>query len=264
MAHKTLIGGTNYEITGGNVLIDSTNYEISSGKTLINGASYKISLGTPVSELAVGDSIYMNVNGVSTEFIVVNQGIPENSSLYDESCDGTWILMKDIYEEREWNSSNNNKYANSTINTYLNNDFLALFDKGIQDAIKTVKIPYGIGGGVSTVNSGDNGLKVNIFLLSGYEVGWTTSTNSYFPVDGACLSYFSGTSATDSKRIAYLNGTAANWWLRSPFTNNTYNAGDVDAVGGYYGYLCANSYGVRPALVLDYSAKVDNNNLLQE
>lgn len=42
MAHKTLIGGTAYEISGGKTLVNSTSYEIDKGKTLVGGTSYDI------------------------------------------------------------------------------------------------------------------------------------------------------------------------------------------------------------------------------
>ena len=49
--------------------------------------------------------------------------------------------MEDIYENRQWHSSNVNDYANSTIHAYLNNQFLALFDANIQAQIKQVSLP---------------------------------------------------------------------------------------------------------------------------
>lgn len=164
-----------------------------------------------LSTKAVGSTVKLKVNGTAKEFIVVHQGKP--SSLYDDSCNGTWLLMKDIYENRVWQSGNINKYESSDIHTYLNNTFLNLFDSNIKDAIKQVKIPYRKNGGSGGTNqSGANGLSCKIFLLSGYEVGWTSSDNQYFPQDGAKLSYFesgTGTSA-NNKRIANLNGSAAN------------------------------------------------------
>lgn len=45
MAHKTLIGGTDYEINGGETLIDGTAYLIKNGKTLVSGTAYDVSLG---------------------------------------------------------------------------------------------------------------------------------------------------------------------------------------------------------------------------
>ena len=112
---------------------------------------------TALSAKAVGSIVKLNVNGSPREFIVVHQGKP--GSMYDDSCNGTWLLMKDIYENRQWHSSNTNDYEKSTIHSYLNGTFLGLFDPEIQAVIKQVKIPYRKGSGTSkTVTSGANGL----------------------------------------------------------------------------------------------------------
>ena len=78
-----------------------------------------------LSTKAVGSIVKIKVNGAAKDFIVVHQGKP--SSVYDDSCNGTWLLMKDIYESRQWHSSNTNDYANSAIHSYLNGVFLDLF-----------------------------------------------------------------------------------------------------------------------------------------
>ena len=204
-----------------------------------------------ISSLAVGTTVRLNINNSPKEFIIVHQGKP--SSIYDESCNGTWLLMKDIYENRQWHSSDVNKLESSTIHSYLNSTFLNLFDSNIKDVIKQVKIPYRKNGGSGGTNqSGANGLSCNIFLLSGYEAGWTSSDDQYFPQDGAKLSYFesgTGTSA-NNKRIANLNGSAANWWLRSPFTYYTSDVWDVYSSGNFSNYGASDSVGIRPALIL--------------
>lgn len=213
-----------------------------------------------LSTKAVGSTVKLKVNGTAKEFIVVHQGKP--SSLYDDSCNGTWLLMKDIYENRVWQSGNINKYESSDIHTYLNNTFLNLFESNIRDAIKQVKIPYRKNGGSGgTDQSGANGLSAKIFLLSGYEVGWTTSDYSYFPVDGAKLSYFesgTGTSA-NNKRIANLNGSAAYWWLRSPYASNTNFVWSVYSNGNYNFYNASYSSGIRPALILPSTLLVSDD-----
>ena len=213
-----------------------------------------------LSTKAVGSTVKLKVNGTAKEFIVVHQGKP--SSLYDDSCNGTWLLMKDIYENRVWQSGNINKYESSDIHTYLNNTFLNLFDSNIKDAIKQVKIPYRKNGGSGgTDQSGANGLSCKVFLLSGYEVGWTSSDNQYFPQDGAKLSYFesgAGTSA-NNKRIAKLNGSAAYWWLRSPYTNGTRFVWFVYSDGDYSYRNASYSYGIRPALVLPSTLLVSDD-----
>ena len=216
-----------------------------------------------LSTKAVGSTVKLKVNGTAREFLIVHQGRP--STLYDSSCDGTWLLMKDIYENRQWHSSNSNSYKASTIHTYLNGTFLNLFEADIREAIKQVKIPYVNGTANSAVASGSNGLSCKIFLLSGYEVGWTQSDNPYFPVDGAKLSYFtSGTgSAANNKRIANYNGSATLWWLRSPYTYYSYYAWYVFSDGYCNGDYCTNSYGIRPALVLPSNLLVSDDGSVQ-
>lgn len=174
-----------------------------------------VQLGTK----AVGSMLKMNVGGSPRNFRLTHQGLP--SSMYDASCDGTWVLLEDIYENRQWDSSNND-YKNSDVQAWLNNasnGFLSLLDADIREAIKQVKIPYVNGTGGAGVASGANGLSCKVFLYGGYELGWTTSDNDYFPVDGAKLDYFQqGTgSAANQKRIAKLNGSPALWWTRSPY-----------------------------------------------
>lgn len=221
--------------------------------------------GVLASSLAVGSTVKLMEGGTAVEYLVVNQGIPSNSNLYDASCDGTWLLRKDIHSNRQWDTSNVNKYESSAINTWLNGDFFNSLGSVEQAAIKQVKIPYRKNGGSGgTDQSGANGLLCKIFLLSGYEVGWTTSDNGFFPVDGTKLSYFeSGTgSSANNKRIAKLNGSAARWWLRSP------DPGDVDVVwyvsynGSYNGYYASTSYGIRPALILPSNALFDETTML--
>lgn len=218
------------------------------------------SLGKLASDYEVGESVFLPVNGVNTEFLVVHQGNPD-SNIYDTSCDGTWLLMKDCYENRMWHSSNVNDYANSTINAYLNSTFFGLLGISAQAAVKQVKIPYRPGSGTSkTCNTGANGLSVKAFLLSGAEVGFTSSDASYLPTnEGAKLSYFesgTGTSA-NNKRKANYNGTAYPWWLRSPNCDGSDYAYGVVSGGAAVDRSCSTSYGVRPAFILDSTTKFD-------
>ena len=246
------IGGVVRELTEMHAGINGVVTPLTEMWAGVGGVNRQIfSAGTSVGDLAVGDTVSLNVNGTLTDFIVVNQGIP--SSMYDESCNGTWLLMKDCYERRQWNSSNND-YENSTIDNYLNTTFLNLFESNIRDAIKQVKIPYRKGSGYGkTVTSGASGLSAKIFLLSSTEVSFN---HNYMPTnEGAELSYFAGCAdnGADNKRIAYLNSSATLWWLRSPYCNSgsgSTHALYVIASGNWRHNGCSVSYGIRPALVL--------------
>lgn len=211
-----------------------------------------------LSSKAIGSTIKLKVNGSARNFIVVHQGKP--SSVYDDSCNGTWLLMQDIYENRAWHSSNTNDYANSTIHSYLNSTFLNLFESNIKNAIKQVKLPYRKGSGTSTtVTGGSNGLSAKIFLLSATE---TSFDFSYMPSgEGAELAYFKGCAdnSSDSKRVAYLNGSAAYWWLRSPYCYGSLSALCVGSNGDWYNGNCSYSHGIRPALILPSTLLVSDD-----
>lgn len=211
-----------------------------------------------LSSKAIGSTIKLKVNGSAKDFIVVHQGKP--SSVYDDSCNGTWLLMKDIYENRAWHSSNTNDYANSTIHSYLNSTFLNLFESNIKNAIKQVKLPYRKGSGTSTtVTSGSNGLSAKIFLLSATE---TSFSFSYMPSgEGTELAYFKGCAdnSSDSKRVAKLNGSATGWWLRSPNCSDFVSALYGNSNGDWGSSYCSDSCGIRPALILPSTLLVSDD-----
>lgn len=198
-----------------------------------------------LSTKAVGSIVKIKVNGAAKDFIIVHQGLP--SSAYDASCNGVWVVMKDIYTTSTF--GNNNSYKDSSIHSYLNSTFYNLIDSQIRAVIKQVKIPYTNSG----VQSGANGLSTKVFLLSGTEVGF--SGVSYMNTEGAKLSYFDSA----SKRVAYNGSSAAVWWLRSPSTDGSYYVWLVESDGSYGRWGCSSTYGVRPAFVLPSSLVVSDD-----
>lgn len=198
-----------------------------------------------LSTKAVGSIVKIKVNGAAKDFIIVHQGLP--SSAYDASCNGVWVVMKDIYTTSTF--GNNNSYKDSSIHSYLNSTFYNLIDSQIRAVIKQVKIPYTNSG----VQSGANGLSTKVFLLSGTEVGF--SGVSYMNTEGAKLSYFDSA----SKRVAYNGSSAAGWWLRSPYAGSSINVWSVNTDGSVDYYWYYDSYGVRPAFVLPSSLVVSDD-----
>lgn len=202
-----------------------------------------------LSTKAVGSIVKIKVNGAAKDFIIVHQGLP--SSAYDASCNGVWVVMKDIYTTMKWDGSNND-YLNSDMTAYLNGTFISLIDADIRNAIKQVKIPY-TNYSNNNVMSGSNGLSCKVFLLSGTEVGF--SGVSYMNTEGAKLSYFDSA----SKRIAYNGSSAALWWLRSPRTDGSYYVWGVKSDGSNDYWRCNNTYGVRPAFILPSTLVVSDD-----
>lgn len=202
-----------------------------------------------LSTKAVGSIVKIKVNGAAKDFIIVHQGLP--SSAYDASCNGVWVVMKDIYTTMKWDGSNND-YLNSDMTAYLNGTFISLIDADIRNAIKQVKIPY-TNYSNNNVMSGSNGLSCKVFLLSGTEVGF--SSVSYMNTEGAKLSYFDSA----SKRVAYNGSSAAIWWLRSPYTDYDRSVWFVSTDGSYSNIWYNFSYGVRPAFVLPSTLVVSDD-----
>lgn len=90
MAHKTLIGGTAYEIGGGKTLINGTAYEIGKGKTLVGGTAYEVSFGPETVTITLtftvyGDFSYTEVwhNGVRYYYATGNSTTTFNANVGD-------------------------------------------------------------------------------------------------------------------------------------------------------------------------------------
>ena len=69
--HKTLIGGTAYDVKSGKCLINGTAYAIQKGRTLINGTGYDIALVTVKKHIIRMSSDRSNLNPKDS-YVVVN------------------------------------------------------------------------------------------------------------------------------------------------------------------------------------------------
>lgn len=207
-----------------------------------------------ISSLAVGSSVYLNVGGTRTEFLVVHQGNPY-AGRYDASCDGTWILAKDCPVLRQINASGTNSYASGAVDSYLEGDFYNSFDDVAKSAIKQVKIPYVDSN--KSVKTGSNGLSRKVFLLSGPELGM--SHTNMLSGEGYRLSYFPSSTVAADKRVSNWNGAPVFYWTRSPDTGSTTNMWAVSETGALTEAGVTNWKGVRPALILSSDTLIDGN-----
>lgn len=213
---------------------------------------------TTLADQAVGSTVTLQVDGTDAAFLVVHQGNPD-PSVYDASCEGTWLLMKDVYTERVWD--NRNDYAASLLHTWLNGTFLGLLDSGVRQAVKTVKLPYTDGG---AVHSGGAGMSAQVFLLSMREMGTPAAQKAGLADEGALLDYFEdGTGNEDPLRAASLNGSPTRYWTRSPYTASSDQIWTVAGETGKCSYRDGSySYGVRPALILPQAMPVADGAVL--
>lgn len=215
----------------------------------------------PISNLAVGDIVKVKESGADVDYIIVQQGNPD-ATLYDASCDGTWLLRKNSVT-RSYMWSTFGEYSGSVIDNYLKNTFVGTLN--ISNIIKTVKIPYVSSVRITTENpytisSGADGLSEQAFLLSCVEIGGVVGDSYGPPADGAKLDYFNLGNASDNKRIAYYGSTVREWWTRSPSNYRNYYAWRVNTTGSiFYSNANEDNYGVRPAFIIPSNTLVDSS-----
>lgn len=208
-----------------------------------------------LGDVPVGTIVKLNESGDPVNYIVVQQGSP--SKLYYGFENVTWLLRQDIHSNRNWNNDDN-AYGSSNINSWLNGNYLNLFDANIRAHIKTVRIPYAARSNGENVQTGANGLSCKAFILSAAETGDGTL--------GSLISYFENDRV--SKRVAKLNGVKTSWWTRTAQetgSGRTDYAFYIDTSGNVIRGYSWSEYGIRPVLpmsndlfVLDDGTVTDN------
>lgn len=243
MAHKTLISGTAYSVTGGRELIGGTGYGCKAGKTLIGGTAFTVPFakGVPLSTITPGAILMLNESGSPVPFYIAKHD-------YESGLNGagrTLLVRKDCYDMRAFSGSSN-AYANSSLDSWLCNTWLKLLDADIQAAIGTTKFYYTPGNGNTTMTT----LQRAVFQLSLTELG---KTASYANTEGSALPIAS------TLQIAYRNGSACVQWTRTTYAGNTDSVCYVDTNGNVDYGRCYSPRGSRPAFTLPATTAVIAN-----
>lgn len=108
MAHKTLVGGAAYEITGGKTLLGGTSYSVKNGKVLVDGTAYDISFLLPPNVLNMWAGNYDDHNAITCiayangYWVVGGYALGSDNSTsyariaYATKLNGTWT-RKDLW-----------------------------------------------------------------------------------------------------------------------------------------------------------------------
>ena len=174
-------------------------------------------------------------------------------------------MAKDCLAAKLYNSPRDSLFTSSSICDWLNNTFYNQLT--IKEYIKTATIPYyNVLADRNNAYTLNNGFSTKIFLLSAVEAGfynqrYDSDDTSIYDKDGAKLDYFDKTNNASSKRVATYNGTAVEWWMRTPRkaqwpgyqcvkpqTNGAYGRGRTDE-----------THGIRPVMILPNDILVDSN-----
>lgn len=202
-----------------------------------------------LSDITVGDIVKLNMNGVLTDYIVVQQGAPADDDYDSSYSGGTWLLMKDIYGTLQLSESSTGFYRGAIKTDYLEN-IVATLDSDIQAALKTINRKYWYYGNTAESYFYSTAA-VKCFILSSYELGGDRFSQGASA--GAVISYFSSINNDNSAnalRVANYNGTPTEYWTDSM-------CADYD---NHYYVSCTNTgaivendrtrtYGIRPVFI---------------
>lgn len=204
--------------------------------------------GTPLSQLTEGTIIKINENGTPVEFYLAKHS-------YEPSLNGEGrelLVRKDVYDQRQWNSSNANAWANCVLRSWLNSNYKNLFSSAVQALIGTTTYYYTPGNGSWSVTTRSDA----VFSLSGTELN---GSHRNCNVEGTALPIWS------TLRLAYnSSGDRSFQWTRSPVTSNTSSAWAFDTIPGFGGFGVNTEIGSRPCFTLPSIARVDTGlNLIE-
>ena len=233
MAHKTLISGTAYSVTGGRELIGGTGYSIKKGRTLIGGTGYDITFAPPYDSVFanntweqiikachnnavpdtwnVADQKPMTINGVDYQIDIIGK----NHDTYAAGGKAPLTFqLHDCYADKKaMNSSKTNSggWKNSAMRTTHLPAILALMPTEVRNGIREVSKKASVGDGSSTIET----VSDKLFLLSEVEIFGETSYSA--AGEGTQYDYYKA----GNSKVKNRSGSATPWWTRSPFTVNS-------------------------------------------
>ena len=256
MAHKTLISGTAYSVTGGRELIGGTGYSIKKGRTLIGGAGYDITFAPPYDSVFanntwkqiieachnnavpdtwnVADQKPMTINGVDYQIDIIGK----NHDTYASGGKAPLTFqLHDCYgETKNMNSSNTNSggWKNSAMRTTHLPAILALMPTEVQNGIREVNKLTSAGSQSATINTTAD----KLFLLSEIEIFGSVSYSK--SGEGTQYAYYKA----GNSKVKNVSGSAKNWWERSPYARGTTGFCTVNSSGKARSNSDSNSIGV--------------------
>lgn len=154
-----------------------------------------------LSDIAEGETVLMDEGSNVVEFIVAKHD-------YESELNGagrTLLVRKHYAAIREWDSSWST-YASSSIDTWLNNDYLKLFSNNQKLAMSVTSFYYTPGFSASDFSKGSRNVSVlsrAAFLLSAHEFGWDCKGNDVqnWTQNSPDYSYNEGTTLSNAPEI---------------------------------------------------------------
>lgn len=256
MAHKTLISGTAYSVTGGRELIGGTDYSIKKGRTLIGGTGYDITFAPHYDSVFanntwkqiieachnnavpdtwnVADQKPMTINGVDYQIDIIGK----NHDTYAAGGKAplTFQLHNCYADIKAMNGSNTNSggWTSCAMRSTHLPAILALMPTEIQNGIREVHKLTSAGSQSHTINTTAD----KLFLLSEVEIFGSASYSA--AGEGTQYDYYKA----GNSKVKKQNGSAAYWWGRSPLASDSARFCLVNSNGGAYFDIARRDRGV--------------------
>lgn len=233
-AHKTLVNGTAYTVRGGKCMVNGTVYNILKGRTLIDGTGYDITFKPSY------DPVFANNTWEQIIAACHNNEVPDTWKVadhkpmtiggsdylidiigksHDDYSDGSGkapltFLLHDCYKlakAMHSTAANTMGWTKCSMRVEHLPIILKQMPADVQSGIREVnKITAGGGRSTVLVTTQDN-----LFLLSEVEV-FGSVINSHSG-EGTQYDYYKASNST----VKNFNGSAYDWWERSPTANST-------------------------------------------
>lgn len=230
-AHKTLVNGTTYTVKSGKCMVGGTVYNILKGRTLIDGTGYDITFAPPY------DPVFANNTWEQIIAACHNNEVPETWKVADQkpmTIGGTDYLIDIIGENHDDYSDGSGKapltfqlhdcykLKKAMHNTTTNSKGWSRCDMRETDLPIILKqMPTEVQSGIREVNklTSENYTIVTtadkLFLLSEIEIFGSDENSG--KGEGTQYAYYK---VGNSKVKNYIDGSAIEWWERSPYNGN--------------------------------------------
>lgn len=190
------------------------------------------SIGKASTFFKVGDSKPVTVGDQSNELQIIGF---DHDDLTEGGKAGLTLFLKYCLDERKQINSeetNNGLWEACELRAAMP-EYLASLPQDLQDVVKPViKLT---GGGYPSADPA--GTEDTLFLLSATEIG-STSNSVTKPGEGSEYAFFAAGNTAEKTKVS---GTVCQWWLRSPYNQNSSSWGSVGS-GGSVVSSKANTY----------------------
>lgn len=218
----------------------------------------KVSKTSCLKELSIREIAYTVRPGLGyTVYIAENQNMIPYLVLTHKYNDNVLLLRKNLLDERQMfnpNVSGNGYYEDSSIDQFLNKEFINSFSPQMQEKIIKSNITITDRSSIGRIGKGTTDIRRQIFLLSYTELALSGTTMP--SVEGKPLKYFKKPDAIIAYHEDLEKYGAGSWWMRTSYTaenNVAWSIGFEGSVGGEGVYY---DNGIRPAFCVDKTLRV--------